>query len=201
TAQSDIGPPDGRPSRIGRRVWLGVAAVVVAVVAVALGLTYLGSDDPPSASPIPDSTTTEVPDVDPVVIAPAATGPLANSERVMAFYYTPWESQPVDGRWYIWDDNGGTPPDDICCEFYPSLGPYSSNDVSVVNQHFAWFNQAGIGIVAFDWWGSGSKEDQQVPTILDAAERYGLSVAFVINQYGGRSIGNLPASVEYLYEQ
>ncbi|MCP3994158.1 MAG: hypothetical protein GY722_03700, partial [bacterium] len=46
-----------------------------------------------------------------------------------------------------------------------------------------------------------SKEDQQVPTILDAAERYGLSVAFVINQYGGRSIGNLPASVEYLYEQ
>jgi hypothetical protein len=120
---------------------------------------------------------------------------------VLSLYYTLWETEEYDGDWFIWNDYGASPPDDICCDYYPSLGPYSTNDVTVVNQHFAWFNQAGIGIVGFDWWGAGSREDLQVPMILDAAERYGLKVAFVINAYGGRSIDNVADAVEYLYDE
>ena len=116
-------------------------------------------------------------------------------------YYTMWETEDYDGVWYIWDDNGSSPPEDICCDFYPSLGPYSSNDLAVIYQHFAWFNQAGIGIVGLDWWGMGSREDQQVPMVLDAAEKYGLKVAFVVNDYGDRSVDNLADSIEYLYNE
>jgi hypothetical protein len=123
------------------------------------------------------------------------------SYRVGAFYY-PWYSNPdFHDHWIHWDEIGFDPPVDISSDYYPLLGPYSCFDPQVVAQHFAWYRQAGIGVVITSWWGQGSFEDEVVPLLLEMAERYNLKVTFHIEPYGGRSAGRVVEDIEYLYRR
>ena len=92
-----------------------------------------------------------------------------NSELVnydVHIFYYPWYlSEGYDGRWKHWNHNrlpywkkgeidkystsGHTPVDDIAADFYPELGPYSSNDPSVIKQHMKWIKQSGAGRYIF----------------------------------------------------
>ena len=80
---------------------------------------------------------------------------------VHVFYY-PWYGNPdVDGvylHWnheYLphwdkeeakkWPSGRHVPPDDIGSNFYPSLGPYSSRDPVVIDDHMKQIRTAGIG--------------------------------------------------------
>jgi hypothetical protein len=120
---------------------------------------------------------------------------------VAAFYY-PWYGNPsTDGEWIHWTQNNHVPPDDIASDYYPALGPYSSNDPAVVAQHMTWLRQAGIGVIITSWWGQGSREDQTVPLLLQTAEQYGIKVAFHIEPYQGRSGESLVSDIQYLYQQ
>ncbi len=132
--------------------------------------------------------------------APPVTGP-APSYKVAAFYY-PWYGSPkYDNAWAHWTQNGHLPPLDIASDYYPALGPYSSNDPGVVAQHMAWLRQAGIGVIIVSWWGRGSPEERPVPLILETAARYGIKVAFHIEPYGNRSADNLVEDIRYLYSR
>lgn len=83
--------------------------------------------------------------------------------NVHAFYYAWYGNVAVDGNWSHWNHlfltnwkkedkkvyptGRHTPPDDIGSNFYPLLGPYSSRDPKVIDQHMRWMQQAGIGMI------------------------------------------------------
>jgi len=122
------------------------------------------------------------------------------SSQIAAFYHTWYLNPKYDNRWDHWNQSDFQPPLDIGSDFYPLLGAYSSNNPDVVAQHFAWMRQAGIGVVIADWWGRGSPTDQALPLVLDMADRYGLKVGFVLEQYDGRSADSLVSDIRYLKE-
>src|SRR5512138_2580493 len=123
------------------------------------------------------------------------------SYRVAAFYY-PWYGTPqTDGKWIHWNQNGHTPPGDIGSDYYPVLGPYSSDDPAVVEQHMQWLRQAGVGGIIVSWWGKGSGDEKAVPLIMQTAARYEIQVAFHIEPYNGRSADGLVEDIKYLYQQ
>lgn len=80
---------------------------------------------------------------------------------VHAFYY-PWYGNPeYDGQYYHWNHEliqhwdpkeaarwpkgKHVPPDDVGASFYPELGPYSSRDPAVLDNHMQQMLSAGIG--------------------------------------------------------
>ncbi len=130
------------------------------------------------------------------------TPPLSQpSYRVAAFYY-PWYGTPrTDGKWIHWNQNGHTPPQDIASDYYPELGPYSSDDPTVVEQHMKWLRQAGIGVIIVSWWGKDSSDEKAVPLIMQIAAKYGIKVAFHIEPYNGRSANGLVDDIKFLYQQ
>ncbi|HSB02507.1 MAG TPA: hypothetical protein VLE49_17775, partial [Anaerolineales bacterium] len=134
-------------------------------------------------------------------MTPSALAEAEPSYKVAAFYY-PWYGNPsTDGQWVHWDSHNLLPPDDISSDYYPALGAYSSKDPAVVEQHMKWLRQAGIGVVITSWWGQGTREDQNVPLLLQTAERYGIKVAFHIEPYNGRTASQLVSDIQYLYRQ
>ena len=130
---------------------------------------------------------------------PPVNGP-DPSPRVLVFYYPWYATEEFGGHWQHWGDMGNDPAVDIPSDYYPLLGAYSSYDPAVAAQHMAWLREAGVGGVVTSWWGKGTYEDSAVPVILDAAERYGLQVAFHVEPYEGRSSSRLVADVEYILD-
>ncbi len=207
-------PPEGRAereatgpipvpgSRWRGRAWRLAAAAAMVAGAVVGGILVFGGGNgstpqttDAAGEPERPGTATEAPDL--------GTQPAGGeaSDRVLGLYQAWYASPEYDDRWWVWDGGGSSPPDDICCDYYPALGPYSSNDPEVLDQHFAWFEQAGIGIVGYEWWGPDSSEDRLVPLVLTTADRHGLDVAFVIREYETRSVAGLADDIAYLYER
>jgi hypothetical protein len=101
-----------------------------------------------------------------------------------AFYY-PWYGTPaVSGNWRHWNEGNSsgqiphnpnvTLPDgrlDIAAEDYPLLGPYDSNNESVIEQHVEWAKEAGIDCFIVSWWGQGSFEDKALFNISKVCEK------------------------------
>lgn len=137
-----------------------------------------------------------------LIVFPALEGP-DPSYRLGAFYYGWYGNPRVDGRWVHWEyaDFSLFPPGDISSDYYPLLGPYSSNDPVVLARHMAWLRQAGIGVLIHTWWGQGDFTDRAVPHLLAAAQEYGIKVAFHMEPYQGRSATALVEDVQYLYDR
>jgi hypothetical protein len=64
-----------------------------------------------------------------------------------------------------------------------------------------WIAQSGAGVVVTSWWGQNSRENAAVPTILDRASAHGLSVAFLIEPYSGRTATTVKSDIAYIYRQ
>jgi len=140
------------------------------------------------------------------------------SFKTITFYY-PWYGNPnTDGQWIHWNHQilikDGTyyePPDQIGANYYPSLGPYSSSDPEVVDQHMKWMSEARIGIVSTSWWGKENSDgqltkvsgftDKLVKLLLDKADKYGLKIAIHLEPYEGRSAESVKADVIYVIDQ
>jgi hypothetical protein len=134
---------------------------------------------------------------EPVAVRPVAA--VAPSPDVHIFYY-PWYGSPaVNGSYRHWPQGGHTPPDDVGANFYPVLGPYDSGDVTgAIDQHLSWIRQSGAGVLVYSWWGQGSYEDGLAPRVLEAADRFGLKVAWHLEPYGGRSADSTVADIRYI---
>lgn len=52
------------------------------------------------------------------------------------------------------------PPLDIGSSFYPFLGPYSSRDPAVIEQHMKWMSSAGIDVVIVSWFPPRISDEQ-----------------------------------------
>jgi glycoprotein endo-alpha-1,2-mannosidase len=130
---------------------------------------------------------------------PQVVGP-EPSERIAAFYYPWYGNKETNGEWIHWEQANNHPPTDIGADYYPLLGTYSALDPVVVAQHFAWLREAGVGVIISSWWGRQSNENVAVPLLLEMGERYGIKVAFHIENYGGRSANRLVQDIKYLYQ-
>ncbi|HWM05343.1 MAG TPA: discoidin domain-containing protein [Actinophytocola sp.] len=140
----------------------------------------------------------------PVRVSAAQHGqqPAAMSSNVHLFYY-PWYGSPqVHGGYRHWQQGGHTPPNDIGADFYPTLGAYDSGDLTgAVTQHMEWVRQSGAGVIVYSWWGQGSYEDGLVDGVLEAADRFGVKVAWHLEPYAGRSAASTVDDIEYINDR
>jgi molecular chaperone DnaK len=186
------GPVDakaGDTGSWGRYAALGIVAALIVAIGGFLWLQG-GSDQPGGATPAPTADSAPAADPDPIV---------ASAGRVAAVYRIGYRSMEHGDGWGDWSIGGNFAPDDIASDYFPALGPYSSADPGVLNEHFEMFNQSSIGIVSIVWSGRGSLDEDIVPAVLDAADRHGLSAAFVFTfpDDGGAEV--LFSEIEHLH--
>ncbi len=131
--------------------------------------------------------------------------------KVHTFYYALFGNPEFDGGFQNWNhsiaphyldstwDNAGNYPggDDIGANFYPELGCYSSNDPEIITRHMKQIKDAGIGVIAFSWWGKNSYTDKSVSTYLDIANQFQLKLTFHIEPVY-KTIDQFQQIVEYI---
>jgi hypothetical protein len=116
-----------------------------------------------------------------------------------AIFYYPWFANPAhDGAFDHWQQNGHDPVDDIASAYYPSRGPYSSSDPSVLDGQLREIERAGIGEIVVSWWGRGSPTDERLPDVIEAARTHSVAVAAHLEPYGGRTIASIGDDIAYL---
>ncbi|KAG7510649.1 hypothetical protein JOB18_027480 [Solea senegalensis] len=140
-----------------------------------------------------------------------------------AFYYTWYGNPKFDGKYIHWNhpqlphwdsevakrypQETHNPPEDLGSNFYPSLGPYSSRDPSILEAHMHQLRTAAIGVIALSWYppnmsdDNGESTDSIVPLLLDVAQKYHIKVAFHIEPYKGRDEVSVYANVKYILEK
>lgn len=144
--------------------------------------------------------------------------------NVHAFYYPWYGSEAVNGEWSHWNhltlphwteavnrqypQRQHQPPDDIAARFYPSLGPYSSTDPAVIEDHMKQLVEAGVGVLAVSWYPPHSRDDSAlifvddfVPLILDIAAKYNEKVCFHIEPYKDRSAASVRNDIVYIIDK
>ncbi|MDX6398012.1 MAG: hypothetical protein QOJ43_1420 [Gaiellaceae bacterium] len=125
----------------------------------------------------------------------------ATSSKVGIFYY-PWFATPAhDGHFAHWHTGPGLAPPRLASGFYPARGTYSSADALVVDAQMREIAGAGVGTVITSWWGRGSLEDDRLPGLLAAADRWGLAVAAHLEPYAGRTVASTEVDIAYLRAQ
>lgn len=130
--------------------------------------------------------------------APAqAAAPLASNVHI--FYYSWYGNPSFNGSYRHWQQGNHNPPNDIGANFYPALDAYDSGDFAgAVNQHMAWIAQAGVGVIVYSWWGQNSYEDSRAMGVLNAANQYGIKVAWHLEPYAGRTAASTVADINYV---
>ncbi|XP_027857309.1 glycoprotein endo-alpha-1,2-mannosidase [Xiphophorus couchianus] len=140
-----------------------------------------------------------------------------------AFYYMWYGNPTFDGKYIHWDhpqlphwdakvaqeypQGRHNPPDDIGANYYPSLGPYSSRDPSVLEAHMQQLRTAAIGVIAISWYppstndDNGEPIDEIIPSLLEVAHKYHIKVAFHIEPYKGRDEVNMFTNVKYIIDK
>jgi len=177
----------------------------------------------------PQKPTSEGQKAVPVTVKPEVFKALqevkSNRPPSVHIFYYPWYDSPKydNGTWQHWNHeylpNWDThdkhvyptgrhvPPDDIGAWFYPSLGPYSSRDPAIIDQHMKWISSAGIDVVAVSWIAEKYADpnshswDSLMPSLLDAAEKYKMKLVFHLEPYKGRSALSVKDDIVYLIEK
>ncbi|XP_038233954.1 glycoprotein endo-alpha-1,2-mannosidase-like protein [Dermochelys coriacea] len=139
------------------------------------------------------------------------------------FYYMWYGNTHFEGKYLHWDHvmvphwdpkisasypkGRHSPPEDIGSSFYPELGPYSSRDPEVLEEHMNQLRAAAIGVLVLSWYppgladDNGEPSDSLVPFILDAAHRYTIKVAFHIQPYKGRDDHTVHENIKYIIDK
>jgi glycoprotein endo-alpha-1,2-mannosidase len=155
---------------------------------------------------------------------------MAAVNEIHAFYYMWYGNVSFDGRWKHWDHEilphwqssvnldfpqigkRHHPPGSLHSPFYPLRGPYSSSDPFIISSHFHEMRDAGIGVAVLSWWGQRSRPesrdtqgvstDEIIPLILATASALdGISVAFHLEPYPGRTAQSTAEDLRYLHEK
>ncbi len=110
-------------------------------------------------------------------IAPSESDTVVRGDtKVRAAFYYPWFPQ-------AWSQDGVFP----FTKYHPSLGFYSSSDLSVIREHIDAMQYGHIDAGIASWWGSGHYTDTAFAALLQAAAGTGFKWAVY---YEGESVGN-----------
>ena len=142
--------------------------------------------------------------------------------NIHIFYYAWYGNPEHDGKYVHWNHQYlphwnpdiakqyqkgyHSPPDDIGSNFYPALGPYSSKDPKVIDEHMRQMRTAGVGVIALSWYPPGMADnegipsDSLVPSLLNAAAKYRLKVTLHIEPYKGRNDKTVHDDVKYIID-
>ncbi|XP_037549645.1 glycoprotein endo-alpha-1,2-mannosidase-like protein [Nematolebias whitei] len=142
---------------------------------------------------------------------------------VHIFYYLWYGSPNVDTKYIHWDhpmvphwdpkiaaehaQGKHAPPEDLASSFYPELGPYSSRDPKVLESHMAQMEAAAAGVLVLSWYPPGVADehgeptDDLVPTVLDAAQKHSIKVAFHFQPYKGWSDRSMHDNIRYIIDK
>lgn len=100
------------------------------------------------------------------------------------------------------------PPDDIAARFYPYLGPYSSTDPAVIEDHMKQLVEAGVGVLSISWYPPNTQDesalifvDDFVPLIMDIAAKYNEKVCFHIEPYKDRTAASVRNNIVYIIDK
>ena len=148
----------------------------------------------PSPTTAPPATTgpsvtpgaTTGPGATPPPGTPGAGGSLSFPIRA-AFYY-PWFAE-------AWNQQGYNP----FSRYEPSLGYYATT--SVVAQHVAAMQAAGIRAGIASWWGQGSATDSRVPALLAAAGSFRWTLYHEAEGSSDPSIAQIRADLTYIVDR
>uniref|UniRef100_UPI00358E82E1 glycoprotein endo-alpha-1,2-mannosidase-like protein n=1 Tax=Myxine glutinosa TaxID=7769 RepID=UPI00358E82E1 len=207
-----------------RRRFLLLLGVSLLLLLLFLGLRALSSPDMAASSPWP------IPGEPPAEAAAflsengASADPRASGVNydIHVFYYTWYGNPGKDGQYLHWNhplirhwdpkvaagypDSTHGPPEDLASSFYPELGPYSSRDPQVLDSHMHQIRQACAGVLVISWYPLGMADDHGrptddlVPTIMDAANHYGLKVTFHIEPYKNRNAKSVHNDIKYIID-
>src|SRR5262245_4253149 len=120
-------------------------------------------------------------------------------DRFTFIYYYGWYGNPgYNSDWAHWQEQHHQPPWDIASSFYPKLGPYSSSDPAIIDQHMRWIASTGIQALIFSWWGKSDPTHDVARLVLDSAAQYDLKVSFLIEPYEGRTVKSICDDIEFL---
>ena len=142
--------------------------------------------------------------------------------NIHIFYYAWYGNPEHDGRYVHWNHQYlphwnpdiakqyqkgyHSPPNDIGANFYPALGPYSSKDPKVIDEHMRQMRTAGVGVIALSWYPPGRADnegipsDGLVPSLLNAAAKHRLKVTLHIEPYKGRDDKTVHSDVKYIID-
>jgi len=162
-------------------------------------------------------------------LQPAAVAASAgdHGRSVHTFYYAWYGSPDFDGQWIHWNhqylphwnptiakkyrqDSHNPDKHDIGTNYWPSLGPYSSANPKVIEQHFAWMQEAGIDVAVVSWYPSGLADDngkgisshKLVLKLLDAAASVGtVKICLHIEPYQGRNANTLRKDLAFIHKE
>uniref|UniRef100_A0A0N5CPW9 Glycoprotein endo-alpha-1,2-mannosidase n=1 Tax=Thelazia callipaeda TaxID=103827 RepID=A0A0N5CPW9_THECL len=149
--------------------------------------------------------------------------PESEHEYSVQIFYYPWYGNPkFDKKYYHWNHNYlphwnpevsrkytkgfHVPPSDIGSNFYPLLGPYSSRDPNVIEQHMKWMSSAGVDVVVVSWYPpriadeQGHSWDDLMPVLLDAVGKYRMKLSFHMEPYKNRNGSSIRADIEYIID-
>ena len=115
----------------------------------------------------------------------------AITPQVAVFYYAWYGTPRLDGAWLHWGQGAYEPPQGIGSTYYPSRGPYSSGDATLLRSHMREIAETGIDTVVVSWWGPGSTEDRRLRPVAAAARSAGLRVALHVEPWNGRTPSNV----------
>uniref|UniRef100_A0A7E4W1T4 Glycoprotein endo-alpha-1,2-mannosidase n=1 Tax=Panagrellus redivivus TaxID=6233 RepID=A0A7E4W1T4_PANRE len=168
--------------------------------------------------------TSKPPTVRPEVLRQLQEVKTGRDPSVHTFYY-PWYDGPSykGAGWHHWNHeylpNWNThdtntyptgrhvPPNDIASWYYPALGPYSSRDPAVVDQHFKWMSSAGIDVAVVSWLPERETDkdttswDSMIPMYLNATAAYKLKLAFHLEPYKTRTALTVRDDIIYIIEK
>jgi len=113
----------------------------------------------------------------PVMGADLLSPASARRERpiVLAYYYG-FYGDPSHGDWSQ-------------SRFTPELGPYRSEDQSVIRKHLEWAREAAIDGFIVSWWGPDSSSDRSSKLLFREAEAFGAKLAIMIERVVNRRTG------------
>uniref|UniRef100_A0A915PZ73 Glycoprotein endo-alpha-1,2-mannosidase n=1 Tax=Setaria digitata TaxID=48799 RepID=A0A915PZ73_9BILA len=158
---------------------------------------------------------------------PTVSSPFAltdDDEYSVQIFYYPWYGNPKfdHGKYYHWNHRFlshwdptvvdqyprgvHSPPSDIGSSFYPLLGPYSSRNPAVIEQHMKWMSSAGIDVVIVSWFPPRTSDEQGypwddlIPVLLDAVAKYRMKLSFHMEPYKERSGESLRNDIEYIID-
>ncbi|KAJ0003736.1 hypothetical protein NQD34_008834 [Periophthalmus magnuspinnatus] len=142
---------------------------------------------------------------------------------VHIFYYLWYGAPSMDQKYIHWDhvlvphwdpkiaashaQGKHSPPEDIAASFYPELGPYSSRDSTILENHMSQIEEAAAGVLVLSWYPPGVADDHGeptedlVPAVLDAAHRHSIKVAFHIQPYKGRTEQSMHDNIRYIIDK
>ena len=140
-----------------------------------------------------------------------------NEKHVWAFYVPIWGNPIFDGNYTGWKRKKNKympkyiePPFQMSSKLFPQLGLYSTNDPSLLRQHFNMISEIGIDGLIIQWNGINRTDDSAldingrteniINLILNISLEFNIKIGIQLQLYEHRSNSSVYDDLNYIFE-